>query len=623
MLYEQRVSIAPVALLRSGVSAAISPRQLFLIAVGCFAGAAAVAALIPSLFGSPLRMVHITWAPLEHSERQLLEQRFHLSEGAERSDRSWAYIPTDLSPETLRAVITHPAVQATNGIDRRALRLSGDGPLSARRGGMFPGLARGARVAKLAAGLLALFGMLAVFAAMPVATRVSGVARRALDDPRTATATIVSAIQRGIPVASAEAAGAFRVCFGALVVLLVIGNPVDRFDLAPSSVARAEGVYATVVSWLAANGALVDALDPLLKITGVLFVAGVLTRITFAAFVAAFFLWACVLTLHTSHHVVSALHVALVCLLVAPWGDGWSVDAWLRGWRRSSSFSSPGRRYGYAIWVPGFVLGVAFLAAAWSKLQGGPDWILNGTVKYHFISDLDDALVKWGPSLTRIHWMAVAMSATAIAVEALVITASFSRSAVYRAGLGLASVALLSGFALFQGVVWPGWWLLLISFLPWHRIRARSADASAQLSLAPAQLVFIVLIAVQQVLVSASGTEARPLASQYDMYSATYATPYEYEMSENLVYRVIVSSAGTSYVLPDCQLDDNTAERFRTAGQKGASEVGEVLRGCHADGGDISAVTLRGDRHVYDWDAQQFTWREGIDIIGPLSVPAR
>jgi hypothetical protein len=217
------------------------------------------------------------------------------------------------------------------------------------------------------------------------------------------------------------------------------------------------------------------------------------------------------------------------------------------------------------------------------------------------------------------------MSATAIAVEALVITASFSRSAFHRVVLGLASAALLSGFALFQGVIWPGWWMLLVSFLPWHRIRARPADVSGQLSLAPAQLVVIVLIAVQQMLVSASGTEARPLASQYDMYSATYASPYEYELSENLVYRVIVTRAGASYQLPDCQLDDGTAERVRAAvaGPTITHELGEVLRGCRAEAGDVSTVTLRGDRHVYDWDARQFTWREGIDVIGPLQVRAR
>ena len=148
---------------------------------------------------------------------------------------------------------------------------------------------------------------------------------------------------------------------------------------------------------------------------------------------------------------------------------------------------------------------------------------------------------------------------------------------------------------------------------------------SAQLSLAPAQLVVIVLLALQQVLVSASGTEARPLASQYDMYSATYASPYEYELSENLVYRVIVSSAGTSHQLPGCQVDEQTAERVRSAAAEPtiSHELGEVLGGCRAEGGDISTVTLRGDRHVYDWDAQQFTWREGIDVIGPFHIRMR
>jgi hypothetical protein len=594
-----------------------------LLAVACFTSAAALAALVPVVFGRPLPMVHITWESIDEPERQRLEQRFGLSEGVPTPNGAWAYVPADTGPEALRAIISHPAVRATAGIDRRALRLSPGGPLSARRGGALPGIPRGARFAKLAAALLALAGILAVFGATPLPARARRAAQGALADPRTAFSALLSAIQRGIPVASAEAAGAFRICFGMLVVLLVAANRVDRFDLSPSAVASAEGVYGAIVSWLAAHGSIVDALGVFLAVTGVLFVAGVLTAITFPAFVAGFFLWACVLTLHTSHHVVSALHLALVCLLVAPWSDGWSVDAWMRTWRGSAA-RPPGRRYGYAIWVPGFVLGVAFLAAAVAKLHGGPDWILNGTVKYHFISDLDDALVKWGPWLTRNHLVAVAMSAAAIAIEALVITASFSRSATYRAVAGCGSAALLAGFALFQGVVWPGWWVLLLSFLPWHHIHARSVDVPGQLSLAPLQLAAVVLVAVQQALVSASGTEARPLASQYDMYSATYATPYEYEASENLVYRVIVSRAGKAYELQDCELDDTTAERFRSALEAGKAEhaAGLVLRDCRADS-DVAAVTLRGDRHVYDWDAEQFTWRKGIDHIGPIHVGRR
>ena len=53
---------------------------------------------------------------------------------------------------------------------------------------------------------------------------------------------------------------------------------------------------------------------------------------------------------------------------------------------------------GYGPWVLCLALGVGFGAAAFAKVRGGPDWILNGTVRYHFMAEaLTAARVPWGP----------------------------------------------------------------------------------------------------------------------------------------------------------------------------------------------------------------------------------
>ena len=132
----------------------------------------------------------------------------------------------------------------------------------------------------------------------------------------------------------------------------------------------------------------------------------------------------------------------------------------------------PGKHYGYRVWVPGLVFGVAFAAAAWAKVVGtGPSWILNGSVKYHFITDSVNAPVDWGLQLAGHPQIAVLASLGAVVAEALVITAALSRNEWYRLGTGRPRVlGLLAGFWLFMGVFWPGWWILLLGFVPWSRL---------------------------------------------------------------------------------------------------------------------------------------------------------
>ena len=124
------------------------------------------------------------------------------------------------------------------------------------------------------------------------------------------------------------------------------------------------------------------------------------------------------------------------------------------------------------MWVSGLVFGVAFAAAAWAKAVGtGPSWILNGSVKYHFITDSLNAPVDWGLRLAGHPQLAVLASLGTVVAEALVITAAFSRNGGYWLGLGAVALGMLAGFGLFMGVFWYRWWILLLGFLPWARFR--------------------------------------------------------------------------------------------------------------------------------------------------------
>lgn len=315
------------------------------------------------------------------------------------------------------------------------------------------------------------------------------------------------------------------------------------------------------------------------------------------------------------------MQLTLVCLLAAPWGDGWSVDAAWRRWRGGTAVGVPSRRYGFAVWIPGFVFGVAFLAAAWSKVEDGPAWILNGTVRYHFVTDLNHALVSWGPWLTRDHRIAVALSAAAVVIEAALITASFTQSVILRLLLGLSAGSLLAGFALFQGLIWPAWWILLVSFLPWSWLRARHRAILPDVSLASRVQIFIVCaLVLQQLVASVLHLEASPTTSTYGMYSATYKSEDEYEEKSNLRYQVVVRDATGDHEVPGCVLDDRIARQLRqAAAATGALNVASAVGRCAMPSG-AEWLILRGDRRIYDWHAAQFWWRRGDDVIGPLQM---
>jgi hypothetical protein len=366
---------------------------------------------------------------------------------------------------------------------------------------------------------------------------------------------------------------------------------------------------------------------PWLLFTGVAFTVGLFTRVTYALFVLGAVLWLFVATTHDSTHPHSTLGLALVALLPSRWGDRLSVDSW----RLRKIPVLGGRRYGYSMWVPGLVFGIAFAAAAWAKLTRTSslgDWILNGSVKYHFITDAHNAPVDWGLQLAGHPWLAVMASFGAVAVELLVITAAFSRSEWYRMFMGAAAIGLLAGFWLFMGVFWPGWWILLLAFLPWQRLSQRFSSGDGPAMSVPAgratwaQIAMAVALLGQQVTFSTLRIERSPMFTYYPMYSSTYASIEEFNAAMVPYYRIVVATDRGNVEL-SCDAPENLVEEFRVALQGSSDATARVWRsilGCAENIGTPHQVTLEGDRNVFDWERLAFTSTRAAIVLGPLAA---
>ena len=143
----------------------------------------------------------------------------------------------------------------------------------------------------------------------------------------------------GIPDITAEAAGAFRICFGLGLLGIIAAVP---FGVDP-------GVRLATIAALA------------------LFTLGIWTRPAYAVSVLGITLYTIVQK--QGHNWIMPL-LTLWCLLPARWGEGLSVDAAVRRWRRGSPVPGlRGQAYGYAVWLPGLTFGSALAAAAFGGLK--------------------------------------------------------------------------------------------------------------------------------------------------------------------------------------------------------------------------------------------------------------
>lgn len=534
--------------------------------------AAGTYATLRAAYGSRPVYVHVRWTtPIDEGLRRELEGRFGLTDGDRLAGSTWGYVLTDVSRGNIRTLVMDPAVEDTHQLHRTAFR----------PGYFVPRLPYSTRYPPVPAALeitaliLGLFGLMTLAGAAlellaPERARGPTAAWRALLHPfgaaRTAMAATLRWIEGRIPVATPESAGLFRVVFGLALLAIVLRRPVDA-AWATSPTNTLSPLHRALLSLLAQVPGVDHVLVPWVVVCGTLFVCGVFTRATFALTTVGVFAWALLDTTRTTYHTISALLVALVCLQWARWGDAWSVDAWLR---RHQGPPAPSRAHGYTVWIPGVVLGLIFAAASFAKLRdSGVAWILNGTVKYHFLSDSRQAIVDWGLQLGQYHTAAVALSFGAIAIETLVIVGALSRRYVYRLIAGAASLALLAGFTLLQGLFWPGWWILLLSFLPWHLVAGASAGAGPS-QRAPAGVVLGLL--VLQAGVSMTRLEVSPFLSTYDMYATTYASAAEYEQKSGDAYWLVAADGAGSH--QPCRISRREADVL--TGQAVASDPAAV-----------------------------------------------
>ncbi len=577
----------------------------------------------PFLEGDRVPVVHVRWRPgLPDVARQAEEARLGLAEAERLDELTFKYALTDPSSSTVLAIVKHADVEDTHYINRERLALPADGPLSQRRYGIAQrlGLVDPAR-AFFAAALWCFIGGGTVFVvlwAWPIARRLR---------PREIASRLAAFLIRGIPACSAEGAALFRMTFLLLLIPVFAGYSLDLDGFAVPPMLRQAGLLADVevVRWMLGQPELVVWFERALMLLMLICAAGLFGPWALVTLIAGLMWWMVLRSHIAGHHPLAVVLLTLFCLVPARWNDALTFA------RRPREILPPGPVYGYTVWIPTFVLGVACAAAAYAKLEHGPDWILNGTVRYHFMVDYPRARVDWGLWVAARPTVAVALSAAVVIIEAGLITAAFSRSAWYRMLTCACGLAVFVGFYLFQGERWLGWWLLFTGFLPWHLVsRTRTASLSAAPTSAPLPRVYlaiIVAVTAQQVIISALHKEGEPLFSSYDMYSVTYASPEDFDERTRDV-RLRVQAAG-SHGTVDATACLERAGRLdlvmgaaKTGVVPAVRELGGVVQRCY-DGVQVDRLEVIADESGIDWDTGRFVerYRDRVVFSLPMEAP--
>ena len=427
----------------------VGGRWLWLVVI------AAVGTLwVVPLIERPLN-VQIRWMDgLSETQRDEAAARLGIRRLNVRGDGIWIVDASSATPEQVRALVEDRRVADTHDVDRRAFRLVGGSALTLPQWAVgwlppCPQLDAAARAAK--APMVVLLLLLAVM--------FGRVVRRG-EAPR---------LLRGVPDLSPHALAVFRMTLAVAFVAAVVSDipPAVAHDLQRQVdwIARTEAIRDLAASTrgvVLLHAALVVALSS--------FAIGFLPRTSLAIGAVLLTLVSAVRATHTSIHDWGLPTMTLWVLVIAPWQEGFGVSASLRRLRGLPVLASTLPR-GLAVWLPGLTVGVAFLAAAYAKLDtSGAAWVLDGAVRYHLIEDAAAAPLGWGLSLVRSDAAAVALSLGAVLIEATFWLVIWFRRPTVRALFGAAGAALLAGFYLFQGVYWPAWWALMLAFVPWSPV---------------------------------------------------------------------------------------------------------------------------------------------------------
>jgi len=575
--------------------------------------AATAYATLRLTFGNRPVYIHVRWSPsVDDAARQRIERRHGLVLPELEEGRTFSYALTNTNRENVRRLVLDPAVEDTHHIHRTAFRVGYFAP-RLRYLTPLPTIPAGLELIAVLGFLGGLTSTSLALLGIVVPSLVQGrvlMVRNAFLDPRSAwratKARVASWIAGCIPDASAEAVALFRVVFGGLLLNLVLRRPVSA-EMAVDPSNAVSSTHQLMLRIFVDTPWVADWLPTWLVVWGTLFIVGAFARTAFACLTVGVLGWATLYTISTSYHTVSALLLSLLALQWQRWGDAWSVDAWRR--RAHPSRRGTSQQYGYATWAPSLVLGVVYFAAAFAKIRdAGLAWVLNGTVKYHFLSDSPQAMVDWGLQLGHYPRLAIVLSFCAIAVETLIIVGVVAGAYRYRLAAGIGALCLMAGFVLLQGIFWPGWWILLLSFLPWHLVPPAGGEASVPrgplaLQTPPQPTLAIVLVLVvlgQQSLVSLLRIEASPVLSTYDMYSTTYGSPAEYEHNAGQAYWIVgLDRSAETHRCRISQVDAGAIERHGFAGDRSLTE--RLLRRCFDPSVPLERVSVEATRVQVDW----------------------
>ena len=298
--------------------------------------------------------------------------------------------------------------------------------------------------------------------------------------------------------------------------------------LSPSAMALFRVGLAGALAWCV-DRSMTEMYRPVCYALLMPFATGFLPRLALAGF-AAVVTYAHIGSL--SDHDLALPIKTLWLMTIVPWGRGPGVDELLRRMRGQAPALAPSRALGLALWIPTAMLGLAYGAAAWAKLDdGGVAWITSGAVRFIFIADSGRAPTAWGRLVASSDMLSVLASASAVALEAAMLSLVVWNGRVVRRVCGVLALALHVGFYLMQGLFWTWWWMLLVAFLPWEeaaawlqrgrtRLTPPAAAPVAPLSRFAAAVVFLAVL--QQPIASVFRYEYSFLFSDFPMYANVY-----------------------------------------------------------------------------------------------------
>ena len=450
-----------------------------------------------------------------------------------------------------------------------------------------------------------------------------------------------------IPPLSATALGGFRLAFGVAMLLAVLRETPP--DVIPYEAQRASSWLARqdLIRQLAATPEAGVWTRHVASLALVVFAAGAWPRLALVVAASALTLFIGIGLNQKAMHDWGVPLITLWALTFVPWRDSAGLQTAVARWRGRAIAPVAASVRGLAVWLPGLTLGLAFAAAAFAKLDtSGIAWITGGAVRFHFLQDAHQAPVEWGLRVAGSDVAAVGLSLGAVVVEGLFWIVALTPSLALRAAFGVAGLAMLAGFYLFQGVFWPAWWALFLAFLPWpllDRIARPDRAADPRVPAAPAIAVaipavasaVIVAIVAQQPIVSALRLESEPFFSDYSMYSYTWPSKraFNEQFGEKIDYELAAEGRSSdgfrewlriTPVFLDA-MNDAAGRSVRGEAWPGQtrSAVAAVRRAYQIEFGEpLSIVTVRQLVRGFDWDRGRFDVSPRPTAEGDLDLDA-